>query len=322
MRVRSWRWVCAWPWPPSLPNTSHGRPSRSASAGISVCSGIFARPERVRVAGVEVERRAAVVEVDPPLVDAQPAARAEEVRLDEAHEQAVAVGGVHVDRAALRREARREALRARRIDPGAPVVDPVVGEQRLGVDGHRRRVAEVRVAVGERELHRLDQQVLAVGPVGTEVEAVRRSATPRARRRPASAAAARGSRCRAPSPRSGSTHAPSCAATSAGGEEAAGAVAAARRSRRRSGRGSTRRARRSASTCSVRASAGWRTHEPAAGAPYALVKSWRPKCSNAIAFRAKNQAPRTREREALARVARAPPRSPRRTTGSPTARAA
>ena len=102
MRVSSCRCVCACPWPPSLPNTSHGRPSRSASAGISVCSGIFRGPITFGWPVVEVEGRAAVVEVDPPLVDPQPAAGAEEVRLDQAHQQPVAIGGVHIDRAARR----------------------------------------------------------------------------------------------------------------------------------------------------------------------------------------------------------------------------
>ena len=38
IRARSWRWVWACPSPPMVPNTSQGRPSRRAMAGMRVCS--------------------------------------------------------------------------------------------------------------------------------------------------------------------------------------------------------------------------------------------------------------------------------------------
>ena len=158
---------------PSLPNTSHGRPSRSASAGISVCIGILPRTEPVRMRLVEAERGATVLEVDPPLVDAQPAPAPEKFDLDQAHEQSVAIGGAQVDRAAVRarirvrqRRARagRCASRRRAIQSSASIA--------LAGDRHRVRITDVVVAVDERALHRLDQQVLAVGAVGSEIEAV------------------------------------------------------------------------------------------------------------------------------------------------------
>ncbi len=112
------------------------------------------------------------MQVDPPLAHPQPGARAAEVRLDEAHEHAVAVGRAHVDRAAVGFAPRAGDHRALRIDGRAPRRDPVVAEQTFGRDRHRVGVAEVLTAVGKRELHRFDQEVLAVRAVGTEVEAV------------------------------------------------------------------------------------------------------------------------------------------------------
>ena len=131
------------------------------------------RADHVGVAGLEVERRPAVVEVDPPLVDPQAAAGAEEVRLDQAHEQTVTIGRVQVDRPACRREPRREALPAR---AGSICARRSAIQSSARIESHSTVIApgspEVRVAIGERELHRFDEEVLAIGAVDAEIEPV------------------------------------------------------------------------------------------------------------------------------------------------------
>ena len=260
----------------------------------------LAGTDAVRVRVVEHERRAAVVEVDPPVVRRAARARRREVRLDQAHQHAVAVGGAHVDRAAVGSRVRcGTAARAAGSICAAARRDPVVGEERLGRDVMASGSPRYVVAVGERELHRLDQQVLAIGAVGAEVEAVERCAAPRARSCPASAAASRGSRRRGTSARSGSTHAPSCAATSAAvmkppaccdargdrGADRAAVVGVGPVGRKRADRarelGLAHPRRRRARRRRSRRSRGGRS----AGTSRAL--------------RAKNQAPRPREREAV-----------------------
>ena len=173
MRTISCVCVCAWPCPPSVPNTSHGRPSRNAIAGISVCSGILPGPMPFGCASSSTNAEPRLCRLIPHSCTRRPEPaplKFDWMRLTSMPSRsAVHMKIVPPSGAGMRCELRR-ARRGSIV--GAPRRDPVVGEESLGRDRHRVGIAEVRVAVGERELHRLDQQVLAIGTVGAEVEAV------------------------------------------------------------------------------------------------------------------------------------------------------
>ena len=91
-------------------------PSRKPIAGMSVCIGRLPGANALVVRGVERERRAPVVEVDPPLGNVDARAEGEEVRLDQADEQPVAVGRAEVRGAAPLRAPGARVDGARRVD--------------------------------------------------------------------------------------------------------------------------------------------------------------------------------------------------------------
>ena len=216
MRVSTWRCVCACAVPAHRCRTRATAARRATRARGSACAAASSpAPSPFGCAVVEAERRAAVVEVDPPLVDAQARSR---------RRRSSTGSGSR----AVRRDRRRTGRSCRRSgpDPGAASTrardrsasrrsrDPVVGEQRVAGDRHRVGITHVAVAVDERELHRLDEQVLAVGAVGAEVEAV--GDAQRFQRGDALGRRRQLQRPRRPrtDARSGSTHAPVCAARS------------------------------------------------------------------------------------------------------------
>ena len=95
-----------------------------------------------------------------------PDPNAEEVRLDEADEQTVAVRRAQVrGAAALRDGPARARWRLVEVDGRPARADPRVGEQRLGRHRHVRGIGDVVVAVAQPDLHRLDDEVRAVGGV-------------------------------------------------------------------------------------------------------------------------------------------------------------
>ncbi len=114
---------------------------------------------------VEREAVTAVLHRHAPARNDDARAETHVVALDEAHHHAALVGGAQVDRAAARRVAGREHLRARRVDQLRPAREIVRVEHLLGAQTHAARIGGVRVDVGERELHRLDLQVLRFGAV-------------------------------------------------------------------------------------------------------------------------------------------------------------
>jgi hypothetical protein len=117
----------------------------------------LARGQDVRLRRVQAEVAAPVLVVDPGLRVGHAGAEPAVVRLDEADGVAVAVHDAEPDRPASRRVGRRRRVR------GAPPVDAAselgeVGriEQALQRDVAGVGVGEVRIAVGHRELGRLD----------------------------------------------------------------------------------------------------------------------------------------------------------------------
>ena len=147
---------------PSTRRRPTGRAGRRGTASRGAACAASACRARGRSGGrVEAEVRPAVLVVDPgPRVDdARP--EAEVVRLDEADRVAVGVDGGEVDRPAAGRvgrrrrasAARRGSIRARELGarrPGRAAARPARLE---------RRVGEVRVAIGHRELGGLDPEV-------------------------------------------------------------------------------------------------------------------------------------------------------------------
>ena len=217
MRVSSCRCVCAWPWPPIGPE-HEPRPCRraSASAGISVCSGSFPPPSPFGCASSKPERRAAVVEVDAPLVDAQPGARAGEVRLDQADQQPVAsrprTG--RSCRRSVRDQASAVEARSGSIDARRRSIQSSASSALAG-DRHRVGIADVaRCGRRARTSSPRSSRCCAIGAVGAEIETVddaqrfERGDTLRRRRQ------LERRRDAANVARSGSTHAPVCAARS------------------------------------------------------------------------------------------------------------
>ncbi|KAG1251881.1 hypothetical protein G6F68_012052 [Rhizopus microsporus] len=95
------------------------------------------------------------------------------VRLDEADHHAALVGGGQVDGAALRCMARGEGLGHVGVDHPRAFGQVVRPQHLLGRHPHVARVGHVRIDVGERQFHGLDQQVLGIGMVdwaGRQVE--------------------------------------------------------------------------------------------------------------------------------------------------------
>src|SRR6266513_1214446 len=123
----------------------------------------LAGSDAIGMARLEYEVAAAVLQRDAFHHDSR--AEAHEVRLDEGDHNARRIGRGEVHRAAFRRIAVAEILRAFGIDELRPRLQVFLVEQRLRAHVHVVDVAYVAPAIGKGELHRLDLQMHAVGGV-------------------------------------------------------------------------------------------------------------------------------------------------------------
>ena len=174
-RVSSCRWIGAWAWPPMVPNTRARRPFPQPERRDQRVHRQLAAREPVRARLLQREGRAAVVEVDAPLRDVHAAAHRGEVRLDQRHRQAVAVGRAQVGRPAVGLRALRRVVTpwpGRSRHAAARSVAGRAGRRDATSCGRGRRRG--RRARRGRPWH-LDQEVQAVDVVGPRGRVPRRS---------------------------------------------------------------------------------------------------------------------------------------------------
>ena len=137
--------------------------------------GPLASRHHVRMCWVDAEAVAAVLQADAGARHHHAAAEAHVVALDQADHHAALVGGGQVDRAALGRPAVLEVARLFRVDqPGAFFQVRLIQQVARRHRGHRTRVGDPAVGVGEGQLHRFDLQVLRLDAVHRQAADVER----------------------------------------------------------------------------------------------------------------------------------------------------
>src|SRR5919197_4485202 len=141
----------------------HGLPVPGDEARNDRLVWTLARPDAVRVAALEHESAAAVLQRDALHHHAR--AEAHVVRLDEGDHHAARIRRRKVHRAALGWRAMPEVLRALEVDELRARLEIFALEESLGAHIHVVDVADIAPGIGEGELDRLDLQMHAVGPI-------------------------------------------------------------------------------------------------------------------------------------------------------------
>ena len=150
--------------PAHHPEHAGGAAAAAQQAGDDGVHRPLARPDRVRMPGLDPEGPAAAVQQHAGLGVEQAAAEAVEDRVDEGDGIAVAVDDAEIDGVAmLRLGPQRRAAGALRVDPPAQRAQHLLRQQGARVVRQVVGVADQRVAVVIGDLGRLGEQVDAVG---------------------------------------------------------------------------------------------------------------------------------------------------------------
>ena len=170
--ARSCTWICACESPPMVPNTTRARRRASPWPASECASGASRARARSRVVGSSVNDEPRLLRLIPHSGTCTP--EPNDKKFD----------WMRLTSKPSASAAQRYAVPPTCAAPGAGVVarcgsmrerrsvDPAVREHLRGRDRHGVRIGDVLVAVLERELGGLDQEVVAVGPVGGQREAV------------------------------------------------------------------------------------------------------------------------------------------------------
>ena len=158
----TWRWPCGCISPPITPKRTHRSPVAGEEPGNDRMPRTLATRRLVAMSGLQGEARSAVLERDPRVRHHHAGAEPHVVRLDVAHHHAVAVRRAEVHGPAARRLSGAEGLRA--LSDQGPARGEVAGIEH---PAHRHvraaRIRHVATGIRERELHRLDLAMPALG---------------------------------------------------------------------------------------------------------------------------------------------------------------
>ena len=145
----------------------HDRFSRARhEGGDDAVHRTFAASHLVRVAGGVDKAEAAVVQRDTRPGYDEARAKALVVGLDERDHAPLRIGGAQVDGATRGRRAGRVGSCPRGVDQLGAFFRVGGVEQRFGAQAHVVWIGNVRVKVGERDPHRFDLEVHALGGAG------------------------------------------------------------------------------------------------------------------------------------------------------------
>ena len=278
--------TCAWPCgcmlPPITPKLITGLSVLGDEAGDDGLERALARPHLVRMARLQRERVRAILQADAGARHHHARAEAHVIRLDEGHHHAARIGGGEIDRAALRRRAVVEVLRALQVDQLRARGEIGRVEQFGVAHRHGLRIGHVAVDVGERELSSPRSAGARCRPNRPDSSPRRNAAgcpAPSARRCPGRWAAVRAG-CSRGSPAPAARPSPKCARRNRPRSSARHAASRARRFCARFRRGKRLRRAISAISSSVFAWSGKLNFSPGSGArPFGMKASLKPGCA-------------------------------------------